>query len=349
MDGVNSTAVTEFLILGFPSLKDYKLPFLSVILMMYSMTIGENLLIISLVSTSQRLQSPMYFFLGHLALSDIFLVTKCFLLTAMSYDRYLAICKPLHYTSMINAKLRYSLVISSWVLSFMLVLITFSLVCDLDFCGPNIINHFFCDFAPLLELSCSDTTGVGIEMIVLSFPIILLPFLCVIISYVSIFITIFGISSTSGRQKTFSTCSSHLVVVSIYYGSMLIIYMVPYRGHSLPINKFISLLYIVLTPLLNPVIYSLRNKEIQASVVIYLMPKPLNKSTTSRAKKLRLAEEAPILVNFPPKLKLITKNSSLDKNTFPSFVFKVFVTFVPSFSSQCVLVEYLTVANFTNL
>ncbi|KAM3926721.1 olfactory receptor 6F1-like [Leptodactylus fuscus] len=306
MDGVNSTAVTEFLILGFPSLKDYKLTFFSVILMMYSMTICENFLIISLVSTSQRLQSPMYFFLGHLALSDIFLVTsvvpkfleviiregstipyveclaqfylyggvvcvECFLLTAMSYDRYLAICKPLHYISMMNVKLRYSLVISSWVLSFMLMPITFSLVCDLDFCGPNIINHFFCDFAPLLELSCSDTTGVGIEMIVLSFPIILLPFLCVIISYVSIFITIFGISSTSGRQKTFSTCSSHLVVVSTYYGSMLIIYMVPYRGHSLPINKFISLLYIVLTPLLNPIIYSLRNREIQASVVIYLM------------------------------------------------------------------------------
>ncbi|XP_075128421.1 olfactory receptor 1468-like [Leptodactylus fuscus] len=306
MDDVNSTAVTEFLILGFPELNDYKLTFFSIILVLYSMTTCENLLIISLVSTSQRLQSPMYFFLGHLALSDIFLVTsvvpkflnviiregstipyveclvqfylyeeaicaECYLLTAMSYDRYLAICRPLHYISIMSVKLRYSLVISSWVLSCMLVLTTFLLVYDLDFCGPNNINHFFCDLAPLLELSCSDTTGVGIETIVISFPIILLPFLFIIVSYVSIFITIFGIFSTSGRQKTFSTCSSHLVVVSTYYGSMLIIYMVPYRGHSVTYNKFLSLVYIVLTPLLNPMIYSLRNKEIQASVVSHLM------------------------------------------------------------------------------
>ncbi|XP_056409294.1 olfactory receptor 6B1-like [Hyla sarda] len=184
----------------------------------------------------------------------------------MSYDRYLAICRPLHYTSLMSVQLRYGLVLSSWVLSFMLVLITLVLLCHLDFCGPNVINHFFCEFAPLLELSCSDTTAVGIDMIVLSFPLVLLPFLLTILSYICIFVTIFGISSTSGRQKSFSTCSSHLVVVSVYYGSMLIIYMVPYRGHSLSINKFISLVYIVLTPLLNPVIYSLRNQEIQASV-----------------------------------------------------------------------------------
>ncbi|XP_073402959.1 olfactory receptor 6B1-like [Dendrobates tinctorius] len=305
VNGANSTTVTEFFILGFPDLVDYKLSFFSLILLIYCMTICENLLIIFLVSTSQRLHSPMYFFLGHLALSDVILVTsiipkmldviiregsfisfveclaqfylyggtvgaECFLLTAMSYDRYLAICKPLHYISLMNVKLRYSLIISSWGLSFTLVLITFLLVATLDYCGPNVINHFFCDFAPLLELSCSDTTGVSIEMIVLAFPIILFPFLFVIVSYVYIFITIFGISSKSGRQKTFSTCSSHLVVVSSYYGSMLIIYMVPYRGHSVPVNKFICFFYIVMTPLLNPVIYCLRNKEIRSSVNMYL-------------------------------------------------------------------------------
>ncbi|XP_073402953.1 olfactory receptor 11A1-like [Dendrobates tinctorius] len=303
---VNSTIVIEFLILGFPDLRDYKLPLFSILLLMYCMILCENLLIILLVSTSQNLHSPMYFFLGHLALSDIIIVTsvvpklldvilregsvipfiecltqfylyggtvsaECFLLTAMSYDRYLAICKPLHYSSMMGPKLRYSLIISSWALSFMLVLISLVLVCGLDFCGPNVINHFFCDYAPLLELSCSETTILDIEMIILCFPIIILPFLFVIITYVYIFITIFGISSTSGRQKTFSTCSSHLVVVSTYYISMLIIYMAPYRGRSSTINKLFSLLYIVVTPLLNPMIYSLRNKEIQSAVMKYLL------------------------------------------------------------------------------
>ncbi|XP_040275069.1 olfactory receptor 1468-like [Bufo bufo] len=281
------------------------MPFFSILLLMYSMTVCENVLIILLVSTSQRLRSPMYFFLGHLALTDIVLVTnivpkmldviirggstvpyvgclaqfylygvsasvECFLLSAMSYDRYLAICKPLHYISMMGVKLRYSLIILSWVPSFMLVLITLVLLCNLDFCGPNVINHFFCDAAPLLDLSCSDTTAVSLNVGAITIPIVLLPFVLIIISYVRIFMTIFGISSNSGRQKTFSTCASHLVVVSIYYGSMLIIYLVPYRGHSSTANKFISLVYIVLTPLLNPVIYSLRNKEIQSSGIKYL-------------------------------------------------------------------------------
>ncbi|KAG9468644.1 hypothetical protein GDO78_022280 [Eleutherodactylus coqui] len=302
---VNSTTITEFLILGFPDLNDYKLPFFSIIIFMYCMTVCENLLIISLVSTSQRLRSPMYFFLGHLALSDVILVTivvpkmldviikegslisyvgclsqfylygvtvtaECFLLMAMSYDRYLAICKPLHYISVMSVKFRYGLVISSWVFSFMLILISLVLVCGIHFCGMNVINHFFCDYATFLELSCSDTTLADIEMMILSFPIIIFPFLFIITTYVCIFITIFRIPSTSGRQKTFSTCSSHLVVVSIYYGSMLTIYLVPYRGHSMTINKFISLVYIVLTPLLNPVIYSLRNKEIRSSLIKYV-------------------------------------------------------------------------------
>ncbi|XP_075132060.1 olfactory receptor 5G29-like [Leptodactylus fuscus] len=302
----NSTTVTEFLILGFSSWNDNKLPFFSIILLLYSMTICENFLIISLVSTSPRLQSPMYFFLGHLAFADIVLVTsivpkflevivregspipyveclaqfylyggtvctECYLLSAMSYDRYLAICKPLHYISMMNAKLRYSLTFSSWVLSFTLVSVTLSLLAELDFCNSNIIDHFFCDFAPLLELSCSDTTDVNIIMSVLSVPIILINFICIIISYVSIFNTIFGTSTTSGRQKTFSTCSSHLLVVSIYYGSMFIIYTVPNRGYLFTVNKFIALVFIVLTPLLNPIIYSLRNKEIQASVIMKIL------------------------------------------------------------------------------
>ncbi|XP_075128415.1 olfactory receptor 6F1-like [Leptodactylus fuscus] len=305
VDDVNSTAFTEFFILGFPELNDYKLTFFSIILILYSMTICENLLIISLVSTSQRLQSPMYFFLGHLAFTDIVLITivlpkfleviiregstipyveclaqfelyggtvctESYLLTAMSYDRYLAICKPLHYISMMNAKLRYGLTFSSWILSFTLVSVILSLLAELDFCGSNIINHLFCEFSPILELSCSDTSSVNVNMTVLSVPVILINFTCVMISYIYIFRTIFGISTTSGRQKTFFTCSSHLVAVSIYYVSMFVIYTLPNRGNLLTVNKFISLVFIVLYPLLNPIIYSLRNKEIQASVMKYL-------------------------------------------------------------------------------
>ncbi|XP_075128410.1 olfactory receptor 6C3-like [Leptodactylus fuscus] len=303
-EAVNFTKFTEFFLVGFPELNDYKLTFFSIILVMYVMSVCENFLIISLVSTSPRLQSPMYFFLGHLALSDIVLITsvvpkfleviikegcsipyvdclaqfqlyggtvcvESYLLTSMSYDRYLAICKPLHYVSIMSVKLRYTLVISSWVISYVIVFISLSLLAELDYCDSN-INYFLCDFAPLTELSCTDTTGMSINMTLLSVPVILINVTCIMVSYVYIFRTIFGISTTSGRQKTFFTCSSHLVAVSIYYVSMFVIYTLPNRGSLLSFNKFVNLIFIVLYPLLNPIIYSLRNKEIQASVIKYI-------------------------------------------------------------------------------
>ncbi|KAM8972669.1 olfactory receptor 1J4-like [Pelodytes ibericus] len=304
MTAGNRSTVTEFFILGLPAFNSFKVPFFIVILLVYSLTISENVLIILLVSTCHRLRSPMYFFLGHLSLCDIILVTnivpnllhiiiregitmsfsgcftqyffhgvsvstECFLLTVMSYDRYLAICDPLHYISIMDLTFRYSSVTCSWMVSCILALNTMILTYQLDFCGPNIIDHFFCDFSPLLELSCSDTTGLEINMLLISFPIFLSPFLFIIVTYICISVTINKIHSTSGRQKAFSTCSSHLAVVCTYYGSMLTIYMIPSQGQSLIINRFLSLVYIVFTPLLNPVIYSLRNQEIRASLVRY--------------------------------------------------------------------------------
>ncbi|XP_075434078.1 olfactory receptor 6B1-like [Ascaphus truei] len=301
MLGRNQTIVTEFLLLGFQNLHSFKILLFSLFLVTYIMTISINLLIIALVSTSHRLHSPMYFFLAHLSLTDILLITfivpnilrimwgeggtmsvagcisqlhffacsvatECFLLTVMCYDRYLAICHPLRYTTIMDLKLRLLLVIWSWLLGFVLTLILIIPISQLQFCGPNVIDYFFCDFAPLLKHSCSDTSFLEIEVFVLSFPIALLPFNFNIVTYVCIFLTILRIPSTTGRQKAFSTCSSHLTVVCTYYGTLIIIYIIPSREHSFNINKVLSLLYIVGTPFFNPIIYSLRNQEIGAAL-----------------------------------------------------------------------------------
>ncbi|KAM4749258.1 olfactory receptor 6X1-like [Rhinophrynus dorsalis] len=190
-------------------------------------------------------------------------VVECFLLTVMSYDRYLAICSPLHYISVMSMKLCLHLVMSSWFIGNIFCMIYIIPLYQLQFCGSNVIDHIYCDLAPLLEHSCSDTFIMEIEGIIFSIPIVVCPFMLITMTYVSIFRTILKISSTTGWQKAFSTCSSHLTVVSTYYGILIIKYTVPSRGHSLNFNKFISMLYSVVTPLFNPIIYSLRNKEIR--------------------------------------------------------------------------------------
>ncbi|MEE6505921.1 hypothetical protein FKM82_007387 [Ascaphus truei] len=271
----------------------------------YIVTVTGNIIIIMLVSTSLRLNSPMYFFLCHLSLCDILLttnivpkmlrviladgctislagcftqfyffgvstITECLLLTVMSFDRYLAIYSPLRYISIMGLKLRLCLVIWSWFLGFMLPLIEVVSILKLHFCGPNVIDHFFCDFAPLLRLSCSDTSIVQMENLVLSIPVALLPFVIMIVTYICIFVTILQISSTTGRQKAFFTCSSQLAVVSMYYGALISIYLVPSGGRVLNLTKFVSLVYTVVAPLVNPVIYSLRNCEIQTAMKEYI-------------------------------------------------------------------------------
>ncbi|XP_075434341.1 olfactory receptor 11L1-like [Ascaphus truei] len=297
MPGNNHTIVTEFLLLGFQNLHSFKILLFTLFLVIYVMTLSGNLLIIALVSTSHQLHSPMYFFLAHLSLSDILHTTvivpnmlrliwgeggtmsvagcicqlyffscsggtECFLLTAMSYDRYLAICHPLRYTTIMNLKLRLLLVIWSWLLGLAVTTILVLPISQLQFCDLNVIDHFFCDFAPLVKHSCSDTSFIEIEIFVLSIPVFLLPFTFILVTYVCISLTILRIPSTTGRKKAFSTCSSHLTVVCTYYGTLITIYAIPSRGHSFNINKFLSLLYTVVTPFFNPIIYSLRNQEI---------------------------------------------------------------------------------------
>ncbi|MEE6505891.1 hypothetical protein FKM82_007360 [Ascaphus truei] len=296
----NQTRVTEFLLLGFRDLQSLRIPVFCLFLGIYIMTLTGNLLIIVLVSTSHKLHSPMYFFLSHLSATDIFITativpnmlhgimeegasisfngcitqfyffgvsatTECFFLAVMSYDRYLAICHPMRYTSIMGIRLQYHLVFWSWFLGLTISIIITTQLGMLQFCGPNVFDHIFCDLAPILELSCTDTSFLKVEQLFISVPVTFFSFIFIIVTYVSIFLTILRIRSTSGRQKAFSTCSSHLTVVSLFYGTLITVYQVPSRGHSVNFNKVLSLLYLVVTPLFNPIIYSLRSQEIRAA------------------------------------------------------------------------------------
>ncbi|XP_073480358.1 olfactory receptor 1468-like [Aquarana catesbeiana] len=228
-----------------------------------STDISPNMLNIVLhEGTSISLSGCMtqYFFFGFSEVSE------CFLLMVMSYDRYLAICSPLHYASIMSPTLCINLVLVSWLFSFSIALILTLSMCQLQFCGSNTINHFFCDFYPLVELSCSDVSIIQIESTVLSIPVLVVPFLVIVVSYTCIVLAILKISSLSRRVKTFSTCSSHLTVVTIFYGTLITMYMIPNEGQSQMITKILALLYTVFTPFLNPFIYSLRNKDIKEAL-----------------------------------------------------------------------------------
>uniref|UniRef100_A0A8C5MP08 Olfactory receptor n=1 Tax=Leptobrachium leishanense TaxID=445787 RepID=A0A8C5MP08_9ANUR len=297
----NSTMITEFFLIGFGRLPNLKYFLFSILLVIYITTLAGNVLIILLVSTAKTLNSPMYFFLSNLSFFDILFsttivpnllhvtakengtmsitgcfvqlhfyglsaTTECFLLAVMSYDRYLAICNPLRYTTIMNFSLQLYLIIWSWIFGFIVTLTIVILVRSLWFCGPNVIDHFFCDFSPLLKLACSDTNVVKITNFVLATPITLFLFKLVVLSYIYIFITILRIPSNSGRKKAFYTCSSHLTVVCTYYGTLFTIYGIPSGENSATINKALSLLYTVLTPILNPIIYTLRNQAIKTAL-----------------------------------------------------------------------------------
>ncbi|XP_063785663.1 olfactory receptor 10A7-like [Pseudophryne corroboree] len=300
----NQTRIGEIFLVGFKNSHNLKNVLFTFFLFIYIATLTGNFVIIVLVAITRRLHTPMYFFLSFLSSSEIMTTTnivprmlsvimkdgevisltacmsqfyffsastnsECFLLSVMSYDRYLAICHPLRYISIMDFNLKLNLVFWSWLIGFTVTIIITNLVCNLHFCGPNIIDHFFCDLAPILQLSCSETSMVEAQAVIFSVPVILLPFIFIIATYIFISFSIIRISSSAERQKAFSTCSSHLAIVCTYYGTLISVYLFPLKGHSPNLSKILSLLYIIVTPLLNPIIYSLRNQEIQAALKKY--------------------------------------------------------------------------------
>ncbi|XP_073403087.1 olfactory receptor 1L4-like [Dendrobates tinctorius] len=289
-----TSSVTVIFLSGFQEFHNLRIFLFLFLPVIYCVTVCGNLLIILVVSSSRSLHSPMYFFLTHLSFSDILLSTtiapnmllivlyeggsvpligcliqyfffsasgilETFILTVMSYDRYQAICHPLHYTSVMDLTFCLRFFLLSWLIILVVVLTLSVTMSYLWFCGPNIIDHFFCDRDPILELSCSDTAIVEAESMFFMIPLAICPFTVIIVSYIYIISTILKIPSAAGRQKTFSTCSSHLTVVAMHYGSAFSIYFFP---NSSQVIKIISLLYTVVTPFINPIIYSLSNKNI---------------------------------------------------------------------------------------
>ncbi|XP_053120613.1 olfactory receptor 11L1-like [Hemicordylus capensis] len=297
----NQTIITEFILLGFGNLQDLQIPLFLLFLLICIAIMTGNLLIVVLIVADRHLHTPMYFFLGNLSFLEVcygstilprilasllsgneailirFCImqyfffgglagTECYLLSVMSYDRYLAICKPLHYAALMNSRLWRHLACGSWLNGFLASATVTSFMSQLKFCGPNVINHFFCDSSPILKLSCSDTQLISVLIFLLSSAFTLPPFILTLTSYVCIISKILRISSVAGRRKTFSTCSSHLTVVTIFYGTLMIVYMLPQTNELIYLNKIFSVFYTVVTPLVNPLIYSLRNREVKEAL-----------------------------------------------------------------------------------
>lgn len=294
----NQTTVTNFLFLGLTDHLPLQIVLFVLLLFIYLVMLGGNLGMITLIRIDPRLHTPMYFFLSHLSFVDVcssssiapkmlwdifaekrgisfmgcaaqmwffglFVATECFLLASMAYDRYVAICKPLLYTLLMSQRVCEQLVVGPYAVALISTMTHTILTFCLPFCGPNIINHFFCDISPLLSLACADTRTNKLVLFVLAGAVGVLSGLVITVSYICNLVAILKIQTADGRQKAFSTCTSHLTAICILYGTLFFNYVRPGSGFSLDINKVISLFYTVVTPMLNPLIYSLRNKEVK--------------------------------------------------------------------------------------
>ncbi|KAM4707018.1 olfactory receptor 6E1-like [Discoglossus pictus] len=291
----NGTSVAEFILLGIPLPSQFQIIFFVALSMIYTITIVGNATILIVSLSDAQLHTPMYFFLSNLAFLDISFIsaivpkvlynlitgsrtisfhgclaqsyiyfllgtTEFLLLAVMSFDRFIAICYPLRYGTIMNAKLCLQLIVFSWMGGFMDTIVQTVLTFRLPFCGSNIINHYFCDVEPLLKLACAETYLIGMLDFILASSLVLGSLFFSLVSYGCIIRAIKKISSKVGRKKAFSTCASHLTVVFIVYGSCIFMCVRPSKNSKIDSTKIVALLNCILTPLLNPFIYSLRNK-----------------------------------------------------------------------------------------
>ena len=301
MLGRNSTLVSEFILVGFPTAPWLQVLLFSLFLVVYLLVVAENLVIMLTVWVTGSLHKPMYYFLSSLSFLEVWYVsvtvpkmldgfllqrrrisftgcmtqlyffislacTECVLLAAMAYDRYVAICHPLRYPVIMTTGHCVQLVAFSYMTGFMITVIKVYFISHVTFCGSNVMNHFFCDISPILKLACKDMSTAELVDFALAVVILVFPLATTILSYVYIVSAILRIPSTQGRKKAFSTCASHLTVVIIYYTAMIFMYVRPRAIASFNSNKLISAVYAVLTPMLNPIIYCLRNQEVKNAI-----------------------------------------------------------------------------------
>uniref|UniRef100_A0A4X2LL13 Olfactory receptor n=1 Tax=Vombatus ursinus TaxID=29139 RepID=A0A4X2LL13_VOMUR len=293
--------VTEFTLMGLTNRPELQGPLFVVFFLNYMAIVVGNLGLIILTSVDSYLKTPMYFFLRHLAFVDlgystaigpkmlvgfmeekniisnngcamqlvfflIFIASELFILSAMAYDRYVAICKPLYYMVIMSDKVCWILMAISYLYNIMVTLLISIKLFRSSFCKSNVIRHFYCDSLPLLSITCSDTSEIELIIMIFAGFNLVTSLLVILISYMFVLVTILRMNSSEGRHKAFSTCSSHLTGVVIFYGTLLFMYLQPQSSHSFDTDKMASVFYTLVIPMLNPLIYSLRNKEVKGAL-----------------------------------------------------------------------------------
>ncbi|NWZ88274.1 OL226 protein, partial [Poecile atricapillus] len=299
----NLSGLSEFRLLGFSEISHLHPLLFVVLLSLYVLTLMANAVIVFIINSDNTLHTPMYFFLTQLSCLDIcylsvitptilenlmvgtvsisktrccmaqlyffiaLVCTECVLLAVMAYDRYVAICTPLHYALTMSRRLCVQLATGSWLLGFLASVLKVFFISQLSFCGPSVINHFYCDVSPLLNLSCTKRRVAEMVDFISALFILLIPLSVIIISYIYIISTILLIPKAQNRTKAFSTCASHLAVVIIFFSATLFMYARPRSINSRDLNKLVSIIYTIVTPMLNPFIYCLRNREVKDTLL----------------------------------------------------------------------------------